>query len=247
MPKRPLLFTLLALLHLVIVISFPLQIMYIYGHKLAEWPLIMAKLSWLNFLVMGLSSVNVVMSLNASHWLKYSLPVTIIVVAVNNYFVSYYGADYTLLETSMASLVFALIHSTLFFFKSSSILEHPSLRWWLVPRRHQLQIPVWIEQKDGELISFKTFDLSKNGAFIAGGDLPDNLKEGDEFNLAVRGEDMTYSVKAKIIRKSEPLGHYPRGVGIRFETMSLGARLFLLKVRLVNYLTRRFSAIARSR
>lgn len=148
----------------------------------------------------------------------------------------------------MATIVFTLIHSTLFFFKSSSILEHPSLRWWLVPRRHELQIPVWIEKADGEFLSFKTFDLSKNGAFIAaGGELPQSLQEGDEFNLAVRGEDMTYSVRAKIIRKSEPRGHYPRGFGIRFENMSLGARLFLLKVRLVNYLTRRFSAVTRSR
>jgi hypothetical protein len=247
MPKRPLLFTLLALLYAVIAISLPIQVMIIYDHQLSEWPLILAKLSWLNILVIMLSSVNVILSLNASHWLKYSLPFTIIIVGINNYFVSYYGNDFSVLETSMATIVFALIHTTLFFFKSSSILEHPSLRWWLVPRRHELQIPVWIEQNDGKGISFKTFDLSKTGAFIASTEPFHHLKEGDQFNLAVRGEDMTYSVKAKIVRKSEPRGHYPRGFAIQFEKMSLGAWLFLMKVRHVNYLTRRFSSITRSR
>lgn len=244
MPKRPLVFTLFALLHAAVALSFPVQIMVLYHHSWLEWPLIFAKLSWLNIVVILLCTLNVILALKASPWLKLTLPASMIWVGFNNYAVSSYGQDFSFLETTMATIIFIMAHTTLLFANTSEIVHHPTLRWWLVPRRARLELPVWIKAGDGDFIPLKTFNLSKTGAFLCADgaeSLPEMLKEGDSFTLAIKGEDITYTLEARLVRKAAPKGSYPEGLGIHFEKMGLGARLFVMKTLVLDFFAQALS------
>lgn len=242
MKNRPLIFTLLALIHFCVAISFPVQIMVLYGHSLSEFSMILHKLTYPNLAVIAICLVNTALSLKAHPALKYTLPISMVLIGINNYLVSKFGVDYTALETTLATIVFIFGHGTLFFLNANEVLAQPSLRWWLVPRRFRMALPVWVKSSDGNYIPLQTFDISKSGAFLVGQEsLPESFKEGDEISMAIKGDDLTYHLKAKLVRIHEAKGNYPKGVGIHFEAMSFSAKLFMSKMIFWSWLTARFS------
>jgi hypothetical protein len=233
MKDRPLIFTVLALGHFLVAAGIPLQICLLYGHSPLELAAIFHKITLSNMAVIVTCLLNSYLSLQAHHWLKYTLPLSLIIVAFNNLLVSSFATDYTHLETTLATLLFITGHGTLFFVRAKEVFDHPALRWWLVPKRFELNLPVWVQLQDGNYLSLQTFDLSKNGAFIvADQDKMNLLSEGTPLHLALKGEDLTYHLEATLIRKAKPQGRYPMGLGIRFEKVGLAARLYLFKLLL---------------
>lgn len=243
MKQRPLVFTLLFILHLGIALNMPLQIMWLYEHEWREFSSVLNKLTFTNWVVVGISLLNALLSLKASKWLKLTLPLSFVIIVINNLLISLYGNDYSVLETTLASLVFFLSHSGLFFLKASDVLQHPTLRWWLVPRRFNLKLPLWIETSTGERIELNTFDISKSGAFLvlkSGSDI--HLQEGQELTIQLPDIELTHQFKAQLIRKTKACGKYPPGLGIQFKQMGMSTRLHLTKLFFWNSLKTAFSA-----
>lgn len=235
MKKRPFLFNLYSLFFLSVAISFPIQIMSLYGHGMAESSMIITKMTYLNWGVVGVCLANAALSYYG-HWLlKLSLPLSFFVVALNNFFVSKLSSDYSPLITTVATLAFGLMSSYLFFTKAKSILDNQETRWWLAPKRIKRTLPVWIQGPLGSPLLSKTFDISKSGAFLSAPslatirkDLTNPLNEGDQISLTLglSGQN-EFSCEAEVVRLCEPNGNYPGGIGIRFKDMSINNKWIL--------------------
>ncbi len=229
MKKRPLLFNLYTLFFLSVAISFPIQIMALYGHEPSEASMIVNKMTYLNWSVIGVCLINATFSFYG-HWLlKLSLPFSFFVVALNNFFVSKLAHDYSPLATTLATLTFGLISSYLFFTNAREVLNDQNKRWWLAPKRFKRNLPVWVQGPLGSPLLSKTFDISKSGAFLSHSsltstreDVPNTLNEGDEISLTLGlSGQKEFSCQAEVVRLTKPKGDYPGGIGIRFKDMSV--------------------------
>ena len=235
MKKRPLLFNLYSLFFLSVAISFPIQIMAIYGHGANESAMIASKMTYLNWSVIGVCLINAFLSLNG-HWLlKLSLPISFFVVGLNNFFVSKLANDYSPLATTFATICFGVASSYLFFSKAKEVLNNQNMRWWLAPQRFKRTLPVWIQGPMGSPLLSKTFDISKSGAFLSHStltsmrkDLPNPINEGDQISLTLGlSGQKEFSCEAEVVRLTQPRGDYPGGVGIKFKEMSVANRWVL--------------------
>lgn len=235
MKKRPMIFNLYTLFFLSVAVSFPVQIMSVYGHGATEAGMIFNKMSYLNWAVIGACLLNATLSYYG-HWLlKLTLPVSFFIVALNNFFVSRLAQDFSPLITTAATLAFGMIGAYLFFSKANEILNDQNSRWWLASPRLKRTLPVWIQGPQGNPMLSKTFDISKSGAFLSAPalakirqDLPHPINEGDTISLTLGlSGQKEFNCRAEVVRLCEARGNYPGGIGIRFRDMSMGDRWVL--------------------
>jgi hypothetical protein len=207
-------------------LSFIAQIAWLYDHNpVAEFNLILNKLTILNYITMGTLLLGIPLFQRASRLLLIWLPVSFFVVALNNWSVSSNGQDFQVWQTSLASA--AYIGVGLFALKNRllSIILDPSKRWWCCSKRLPTGVPVKIRTKSGKTINAQTFDISKTGAFIKTRE--EQVIEGEKIYLEILTPSGPFTLEAKIIRTSGPQGHYPAGIGIKFSKLGLGARLLI--------------------
>lgn len=229
MKKRPWTMTFFAIMHGAIAFGIPLQIMWIYDHHLVnDFSMIWHKIGVLNMLVILSSLVNAALFWRASQYILYTMPMSFLLMALNNYFVSSLGEDFTISQTAFATLLFIFPHFLLLHHKSSQVFWSQDLRWWLCPKRYPFGLPIMLQTSKGERIETHTFDISETGAFIKV-----NLEElikGEEITLEIPGASGPYVFKAEIVRKAAPKGHYPAGIGVRFSKLDLSHYLYLKKM-----------------
>lgn len=229
MKTRPWPLTFFALLHALIALSLPMQIIWLYGHHpWHEAMMIWHKLTWTNLCLIGASLLNCALFWRGSRYVLYSMPVSFLIVAVNNYYVSHLGDDFTSMQTSVATLLYIFPHFLLLYHKSAQVFWNPALRWWLCPKRYPFGVPVTVQTSTGQRISTHTFDISETGAFLKIN--LDELESGEEISVEIPSETGPYVFKAQIVRKTAPKGHYPAGIGVRFSQLDLGHHLYLKKM-----------------
>lgn len=235
MKKRPVSLTVFSILLFGIAISMPLQIILLYGHTFTEWSLVLAKLTWLNILIMGLSVMNGYLALLGDPWLKISVPCLLGLVTFNNFIVGNYGVDYNAVQTTFATLGFFGVHATLLFTQAHMVISHPELRWWLIPERKKLTLPVTVKNRHGVTL-VKSFDISKTGLYLTPlSELESPLWKfvpGSSVELTLSSGLMgDFNVKAVVVRNSTgQKGHYPKGIGLTFESLSWMDRLRMNKM-----------------
>ena len=86
MRTKPIIFNILWLFFLATAISLPLQVLFLYEHDFMsfyEWKSVFMKLTPLNWLVMITTVVNGILCFNASTYIKYTIPASIFLVAIN--------------------------------------------------------------------------------------------------------------------------------------------------------------------
>ncbi|MCB0378250.1 MAG: PilZ domain-containing protein [Bdellovibrionales bacterium] len=217
---RPKQFYIVAMMLTLIALSFPLQAMWLYGHGYNEFSAIFNKISFLNWMVIGVLLVGAYLHLKASPWLKGIAPVTIGLVALNNYVVGHYGADYSMGQTVMATMSFSLLFVPLFMPSSRLVLADPKRRWWARAKRYHKRVSATLNPYVGEMVHSHTFDISKTGAFFClegasiEGDVP---AIGERVRLHLHVNSMKkIRVEAVVVRIAEPDGRYPRGMGLKF-------------------------------
>lgn len=229
MKSRPWTMTLFAFLHGAIAMGIPLQIMWLYDHHIIhDLAMIWHKIGALNLVVMTTSLINAVLFWRASKYVLYSMPLSFFLMALNNYYVSSLGEDFTITQTAFATLLFIFSHFLLLHHKSAQLFWSQDLRWWLCSKRYPFGLPIMIQTSKGERIESHTFDISETGAF-----LKVNLEEllkGEEITLEIPGATGPYIFKAEIVRKAAPKGHYPAGIGVRFSQLNLSHYLYLRKM-----------------
>lgn len=227
MRQRPRVMLYLSFLFVVIALSIPLQAMVIYGHEWRELSTALAKLTELNWLVVGGLIVGAGLLWQASPHTRWFVPLVIVLVAINNSVVGYYATDFTPTMTLLATLGFALMNLPLLHPDSLNVFLHPERRWWIRAERHRLAIPVAIEGTRLASLRAETFDLSETGAFIP---QVRNIGVGDWITVRMTfGAFTQIRCQGRVVRRTEARGIYPAGVGIQFEGVSWRQRRELRK------------------
>lgn len=224
MKKRPFILVAWALSFALIALSFPLQIGLTYGHSFKELSLIFSKITLLNWLVISALLVNIPLLLRASLWVSVSLPLTIGLVAWNNYVVAIVGHDFSESQTALATAGFILLNGLIFHPQVMLSLRQPRKRWWLQCPRKKIRVPIQVTSIRGPAIHLNTFDLSATGAFIPFGESfspQTKYAPGKKISLKL-SLDLLNEVRcsAEIIRSCPSQGHYPGGLGLRFLDLS---------------------------
>lgn len=222
MTMRPKQFYLAALLLTMIALSFPVQVMALYGHSLSEWSAILSKITGFNWLVMVSLLVAAYYYFQGSRVILVLGPLAVALVAINNYWVGQFAGDYSLLQTSLGTLCCGLIFAPLGMPSSMVVLQDPKRRWWRRSKRHHKRLETTLNPFVGDMIHAHTFDVSQTGAFIC---LEDELTElpkvGDRVRLSFTVNSMKkIRCEAVVVRISEAKGHYPKGMGVRFVSIN---------------------------
>src|ERR1017187_4963413 len=132
-----------------VAVSFPIQIMFLYGHAIDETGAIFAKLSVLNWLVMISALLNAWLVFRASPSVIYTLPLGAFCVILNNWVVGMWHIDYS---TSMAELsTLGYIGSHVLLFKRSimDLVFQPEKRAWLHASRYRFRVTTFVSPFNG--------------------------------------------------------------------------------------------------
>ncbi|MBS1986061.1 MAG: PilZ domain-containing protein [Bdellovibrionales bacterium] len=209
-----------------VALSFPLQVMALFGQGPAEWLDAWALVSPLNRVVMGWCLVGAALSWRASPWIKWWAPLAVAAVAWNNWVVGSSGVNFNLTESMLATVGFAALQGFWLHPQARFLIANPKRRWWMTPERKRVSLTVFVRSVSGATSKGTTFDVSETGAFVPFGirelnNHPDallhRLVPGERVEVSfVVGAFKTVSCEAEVVRiNSQPQGNYPAGVGLR--------------------------------
>lgn len=217
MSKRPLELTWLATAFLLFALCMPVQVMLLYGHGVYEWSAIAHKMTWLNWMIFAGFLVNAVMLWRVNSSLRFSIPLLLAFVFMNNFVVGYHATDFSLWTTSLASIGFMTLHLPLLDERIRWIMRHPERRWWIRAERKRLAVPIFIEGTRLNSLKAETFDVSESGVFISS---TRELGVGDWVHVRMQLSSLTQiRCQARVVRRGEAKGIYPAGVGVEFMDM----------------------------
>lgn len=231
MQTRPKFFLIYAVIVLMIAASFPVQVAFLAGHNLSEWSEIIYKLTPFNKIVIGLCIACSVLSLRASPLLRVIIPATLLAVAWNNYLVAEAGFGFSMENAKLGIFLFTFIHLPFLAPSARKILTQPHARWWLIPKRHKLDLAVSVRAINGLSFGARTFDISENGTFVKidptifrkkENVLTRNLAEGSRVKIKISfGKYREIGCEAEVVRCTPTLdGRYPSGFGLKFLELS---------------------------
>ena len=209
---------------LAIVLSFPLQIVYIYGFESSEFFKTFSMLTKFNYLIMAALIVAIFAWKSVSRSLFVVTPIIIALVAVNNYFVGTVGYDYSFTMTSVATLGFVSLHISLLRPNIRLLLRSPEKRWWLQSPRKRVNVPLEVYSlRDARKKSFVAKDISETGALISTDeDFSDenSLVEGDMLDLRISlGQLRNMTCQARVVRKAGEVKEGDSCYGLEFVNM----------------------------
>lgn len=223
MKTRPLQFDFLKIILAGIIVSFPVQIMLLYGHPPWEVPAILAKISILNWLVISSCLYAIQLAHHADRKLLWFLPLTTALVGWNNHIVGYVGVDFSTTHTFLGTLAFASVNSIFLAPSVRFIFKYPNKRWWQTESRYKTQVQVFVNPlRGGEGFYTDTFDLSHGGTFIPLHDQQMRFFDsGEKLTLSFTlGTFRSLRCNAIVVRNAQANGMYPQGMGIKFLDLS---------------------------
>jgi hypothetical protein len=201
-------------------LALPVQIMMIYDHGATELFQVAAKISLLNWMVILSTMASASLLWRASPWARISVPVSIAVVAINNWFVGMYETDFSMMTAHVATALFAFIHAPLLLPKARHLLRHPHQRWWLVSKRRRICVPIFLGGERQVAIRTETFDLSETGAFIMAPAKDSSPASNERISVSISlGMYSQIRCEGRVVRVADAKGSYPAGVGIQFVDM----------------------------
>jgi hypothetical protein len=227
MKTRPVELSFISLTLVLITMGIPVQFYFLYQHSLETVTTLFLQITPLNWIVMGLCMMNAFISWRGNKMLKYTLAVNVFFIVINNLHASAVGDDYSHQQTMTASLFAVGLYLIIFRSQIWQLLHAPIQRWWLIPKRNQVTLPIEIVFDDLTMVKGKTFDLSKTGVYISFDSLnpqtilwahKELLTPDHSFNFFL--EDRHHRSKkctGKLVRMQETSrGHYPPGFALEF-------------------------------
>lgn len=215
---RPKQFYIVSVLMFMAAVSFPIQVMFLYGHHWSETAAIFSKITSMNWIVIFSLVTGAYLYFHASRLILYVAPVILAVVAFNNYLVGQFAADFSLLETTVATAGMGMLFVPLALPSSQVVLKDPKRRWWRRSKRVNARVAATLNPYVGGMVHGHTFDVSRSGAFVCFGEDDQELpKIGDTVRVSFAVSSMKkIRCEAVVVRIAEPQGRYPRGMGIKF-------------------------------
>lgn len=224
MRKMPLALFLFSLMMVGIAMSMPLQLIYLEGyHNMFR------SFTALNIIIIFLCLANALAAYHVHKSIRLLIPLTLICVLINNWWVGYVGFNYSSNETTLASFSFLAICAALLEKNTFRVLANPKLKWWHVPIRSQVEVPVSLLLSSRSKSPIKrTFDISETGFFLKDFNESEleKIKIGDKLSVCFHYDDiLKVRCNAKIIRKTAKVGHYPSGIGLKFDNIDEHTKL----------------------
>jgi hypothetical protein len=210
--KKPLYFSFLSLLLIVVAISFPLQIIYEYDIALSDFALALELLTFMNIAVMFMCLWVAYDSFVVSPRLKYSSVVLIAVTILNNAFVGYVAINYSMWETVLASSLFVLPFGYLLTPTMRPLIKDTRLHWWKNSPRYQYN---WAVKIDGLDSLATSLNVSKSGILVkvdaeAWAKKITQVDSYSHFPIIIEAGNKTISKQGRLIRQQMP----PQGTDI---------------------------------
>ncbi len=229
MKIKPLIFNIYAFVFIAIAVSIPLQVMFLYGHSLTDFSAMWSKLTVFNLLVMSSCFLNAYFSFTAQDEIKWSFPLSIGFVCLNNSIVLVYGNDFEAATVILSTFAYILMTTYFILSHETNVINSPAAQWWKTALRYKAPLPTKVSSTDIPINLGETYDISRTGAFISystpGQKDIFNCGEAFTFNI---GDDL--ELKAKVVRKSMAVGRYPEGMGVQFIELGVGERIQLEKL-----------------
>mgnify|MGYP001105170313 CR=1 FL=1 len=237
MNKRPklLIFTSIAMIG--IIISIPLQIILQTEATAINYNILFQQITIFNWAVMLFCLTTMSLALNGHKLLSVSVISLVLSIHINNYFVFKYASNIEWYMPLLASSVSSLLAFIFLINKSVRYTaKNQDKRWWLIPKRYQKTLPIWIVLDENQCVLAHTFDLSKTGTFISSLDglenkLQSQLELGKEVKVLIGDkDDIEFHCNASVVRKTEAKGNYPSGVGLHFDNIPIIEKFHLSRI-----------------
>ena len=214
MRNKPMYLKLFPVLAFGIALSFPLQIYYLYGIPVTNVSKVFSMLTPLNILTMSALMVTSILTLTLNKVMYIFIPALLLLIFANNAIVGLYGTDYTIIQVGLSFALFSLSLKPFYSEDIKSVIMNPKLRWWESARRYKVIKPV---QLNTELlkINSNTTNISKSGIFaeVNEKDMLEQLDLNQIIDVKILGKN-NFTMKAKIIRKSNGENTQPPGFGL---------------------------------
>lgn len=234
MPTRPKSLIALSISLCLVAVSLPLQIHFLFGYGLHEWSEIVARLTPLNQTLFFLLLATALALYEGASLALVLVPCLILLVIWNNMIVGSYEINYSSLQTFWASTAFIALNGLILRKDALKVLLNPSLRWWKIPVRKLVSLPLEVLRLNGERFAAKTYNLSVSGMFVPAlatsinseNSLSTHFLPSDSEVVLVsfRVGETPVECQAQVVRRSEAKGIYPAGVGIRFVNLDKKAQ-----------------------
>jgi hypothetical protein len=221
--KRPILFFVIPLILICIALSFYFQVAYLLDISWTNFYQVHRHITLPNWCTIALLVTTATMIYRGHHSTKWLIPITILMVAWNNYLVSAYGHNFNSMETTFGSLFFPLIFAPLYTKKYRRIISDRRFHWWETSPRKNHQAYVAINPFVSSTINSRTYDVSKSGLFVEINDIAwEQLpKVGERVNLSICLDTLRkVRCEAVVVRTAEATGQYPRGMGLHFTELT---------------------------
>lgn len=228
MKTKPLIFNIYAAFFLAIALSVPIQIALLYGHSITDYSVIFNKMTIFNLLVVATCLYNFYYCFSASDNVKWSLPLSIGVICLNNSIVLIYGNDFESMTVILSTILFLSVTSFFLLTHDTDVMNHPENQWWRIAQRQFVNEKIIARIRNDERDLGLTFDLSIGGAFVPLSleEQHTLLKSGETIEIWL-GENKQIKCQAKVVRKVSARGHYPEGIGLQFIDLSIMDRVKL--------------------
>lgn len=225
MRSRPWVLFVMAFAYLTIALSFPIQIYFLYEHNFSELREVLAKLTFVNWLViLGLGAGSVLFYRGSTKMIPAAIGVSLLVIG-NNVLVGLFGDDFNLWQTMAASVLFGSLHLSLLNGEVQKLIKQPELRWWRTAYRQKMRISVVMRSKNYNQLAFESFDISDTGIYLGvSNDMIAQLKGlklNEEVQLTMKFDTLNQiRCHGRLTRISQGGGNYPSGFGIEFTDLS---------------------------
>jgi hypothetical protein len=218
MRQKPWVLIFWPIIFVAIAISLPAQIMWLYGHSLSEFDAVLGKLTVFNWLVMLGLFANAFGVSQARPWVRYTLPLLILAVAMNNFFVGYVGTDFSSWTALGATIAFIGMNVPLASQELVDLFNNPARAWWREAERKEIHVPVKLDGLHDLRLKAETFDVSATGMFVP---LKNEeyaaLKDNEHVSVCLIFNRVSeFRCDGRVVRHSPGNGHYPQGIGIQF-------------------------------
>jgi hypothetical protein len=213
MLNKPLYLRLFPFFSLLIAVSFPVQIYFLYKIDISNIDKVFTMLTPLNLISMTVLTLSALLTFFMAKSIYKIVPILLALLFVNNAIVGLYGTDFSLIQVGLGFVLMAFSLKPFYSPQIRSVIMNPKLRWWETPKRFNVRKPLAIKVNDFEIFS-QGKNFSKTGIFtqIEEDSTLELMNLNDVVDISIIGNSEVH-VQAKIVRKTSSPGATP-GLGL---------------------------------
>lgn len=185
---------------LITVISFPMQIHFLYKIPMSDLNKIMSMLTPLNFLCMLMMMISAMLITSLNKGIYYLTPLLVCLVITNNIYVGMYGQDFSMDQVLISSLIFIMLHLPLYNSQLKSVILQPRLRWWQTPKRYQIEKKLSLVKNQSEVF-LDSINISESGLLTKCLDNSIDLNIDDIIKIKIL-VDKEFTISARVVRET---------------------------------------------